>query len=110
MTKVYIGDRGSLEHAYPPDVFASDAAQNEAVSEIVRGVRVGSAPDADGLFDLEHATRHVGEPETPYFLVPRLSGDHAQFLDDIVTAAKRFGYRADESPGIGDPRLHGLRQ
>ncbi len=109
MSKVHVGDRGSLEHAYPPDMFASDAAQNQGVSEIVRGSAFG-ARARSGVFDLEHATRHVGEPETPYFLAPRLSGDHGQFLDDIVAAAKRFGYRADESPGIGDPRLHGLRQ
>ena len=110
MTRVNANDRGALEDAYPSDAFTSDAARNEVASDIVRGVRVGSAPDADGWFELERAMRHAGEPETPYFLAPRMSGGHAQFLDDIVTAAKRFGFRADESPGLGDPRLHGLRQ
>jgi len=116
MVKVNANDRGSLESAYPKDAFAGDAARNEVPSEIVRGVRVGSAPDGDGWFELDIATRHAGEPETPYFLAPARAGEteahsgYAQFLDDIVAAAGRFGFRQEESPGPGDARLHGLRQ
>jgi hypothetical protein len=93
---------------------------------------IASAPDKDGNFELQRATRHVGEPPSADYLTPvrrteepvDRAGDsgpaqgsrpepargYAQFLDDIVNAAHRFGYRADESPGPGDPRLHGLRQ
>jgi len=114
MSKVNANDRGTLERAYPRDAFASDAARNEAPNAVQYGVRVGSAPDESGCFELERANRHAGEPETPYFLVPALapaSGrDYAQFLDDIIAAAKRFGFRVDESPGFGDARLRGLRQ
>lgn len=132
MTRVNINDRGTLEHGYPPEAFAGDAAQNERVSQALRqGVRIGSAPDEAGWFELERATRHAGEPETPYFLAPARRGEeliegdqhhparqvsparpadgYAQFLDDIVAAAKRFGFRAAESPGRDEPRLKGFR-
>jgi hypothetical protein len=133
MTKVNIHDRASLEQAYPRETFASDAAQNDlAPNELVHGLRIGTAPDEDGWFELEPATRHAGEPKTPNFLAParrtaelvdrgRYSAPeqtappepddgYARFLDDVVGAARRFGYRPEESPGIGDPRLRGLRQ
>jgi hypothetical protein len=131
MTKVNANDRKTLEQAYPPEAFASDAARNERSTELLLyGVRVGSAPDDGGWFELEPATRHAGEPETPHFLVPiqrheegtdqgqatsqtaapRSDEGYHAFLDDIVGAAHRFGYRADESPGQGDPRIKGLRQ
>ncbi|MFZ2003540.1 MAG: hypothetical protein WB697_10885 [Stellaceae bacterium] len=108
---VNANDRETLEQAYPAEAFASDAAQNEpAAATLHRGVRIGSAPDAAGWFELEPATRHAGEPETPNFLAPAQAARHAQFLDDIVAAARRFGYRAEESPGPGDARIKGLRQ
>jgi hypothetical protein len=115
MTRVNANDRMSLERAYPPDIFASDAAQNgKTPTEILRGVRVGSAPDQAGFFELERARRHVGEPETSYFLPPAESQEpdrgYARFLADIVTAAGRFGFRKEDSPGRGEGRLRGLRQ
>ena len=132
MTKVNINDRASLRRAYPDEMFANDAAQNErAPSELKHGVRIGSAPDAKGWFELEQATRHIGEPETPHFLAPARRNEelaerghhgaphqvsepkpalgYEKFLDDIVAVAERFGYRADESPGRGDVRLRGFR-
>ncbi|MBV8777475.1 MAG: hypothetical protein JO032_18405 [Alphaproteobacteria bacterium] len=133
MARANINDRISLEAAYPAERFARDAAQNDvAPNQLVRGVRIGSAPDEAGWFDLEPAARHVGEPETPHFVAParrveplvergRYSAPretaapdpddgYRRFLDDIVDAARRFGYRAEASPGIADPRLKGLRQ
>jgi hypothetical protein len=133
MATANVNDRGSLERAYPEDVFANDAAQNDqAKAEVFHGVHIASAPDRDGNFELQRATRHVGEPPSADYLTPvrrtaeplaqaRDDGPapesapepargYAQFLDDIVNAARRFGYRADESPGPGDPRLRGLRQ
>ena len=124
MAKVNVNDRGSLERAYPAEAFAADAAQNERVaSPVLRGVRVGSAPDKDGWFELERAARHAGEPETPYFLAPVLRAEepqpvatpepsrgYGQFLDDLIAAAKRYGFRVEDAPGPGDARLRGLRQ
>ncbi len=132
MATANVNDRGSLERAYPEDGFANDAAQNDqAKAEVFHGVHIASAPDKDGNFELQRATRHVGEPPSADYLTPvrrteepldqahnepaqvsrpEPARGYAQFLDDIVNAAQRFGYRADESPGPGDPRLRGLRQ
>jgi hypothetical protein len=109
MTKVSVDDRGSLERLYPKDAFASDAAWNELPNAITRGARVASAPDKNGSFEVDRASRHAGEPETPYFLAPQKGQDYGQFLDDIVTAAVRFGQRTEETPGQGDPRIKGFR-
>lgn len=132
MAIVNVNDRGSLECVYPEDAFARDAAQNERASnELLHGVLIGSAPDDTGCFELDRATRHVGEPETPHFLAPTRrdeelieEGDHhsprqvappqptagySQFLRDIIETAQRVGFRADQSPGYGEPRLKGFR-
>jgi hypothetical protein len=133
MTRVNASDRGSLERAYPAAAFASDAAQNDKTpNELMHGVRIGSAPDAEGWFELERAVRHAGEPASGNFLAPTRRSEelvdrgrysapaqvdapdpargYRRFLEDVVEAAKRFGYRPEESPGRGDPRLKGLRQ
>ena len=133
MSKANIHHPQSLEAAYPPDAFASDAAQNgRSEGQRVSGVRILSAPDADGNFKLERATQQVGEATSPAFLAPhrradRLADagrdsatpdsaepsprqDYNRFLDDIATAPQRRGFRADQSPGRADPRLRGLRQ
>ena len=116
-----IADRAGLERIYPAEAFASDAARNDDfASGLERGVRVLSAPDAGGAFGVERATRQVGEVAAASFLVPRrrqaASGDpdpragYAEFLDDIVAAALRIGFEAEDAPGRGDPRIRGLRQ
>lgn len=126
MAKVNINDRAALERAYPPDSFAADAAQNAAAtSEFVRGVRILSAPDRAGEFSLERGSRQVGEDASAAFVVPyrRDPADAAArpprsepragyqaFLDEIIDAARRFGFRPEETPGEGDPRIRGLRQ
>ncbi|HEX3884124.1 MAG TPA: hypothetical protein VHW66_15820 [Stellaceae bacterium] len=122
MTRANIHDRTSLERAYPADAFARDASRNESTDAIRHGVRIGRAPDKDGWFELEHAARHAGEAEAPHFLaptrrvadpretaVPEPEHGYNQFLDDIVAAATRHGFKPEESPGTGDPRLRGLR-
>jgi hypothetical protein len=126
MVKVKINDRAALERAYPPDQFAADSAENSATAnEAVAGVRVLSAPDSNGEFSLERGRRQVGEAASAVFLVPYRPGGNAgepeaasgdqqagyhAFLDDIVAAARRFGFRPEASPGQGDPRIRGLRQ
>jgi hypothetical protein len=120
-----INDRGSIERVYPPDAFARDAAENDRHRvELLKGVRIASAPDEAGNFALEPATQYTGEvPGTP-FLAPfhrRTAEEDApddpaprhgygRFIDDIIEAARRHGYRAEDSPGPGDPRLRGPRQ
>jgi hypothetical protein len=130
MTKVNASDRASLMRAYPRDLYAQDAAQNERGSnEIIKGVRISSAPDADGWFDVEPSNRHIGEPPSPQFLAPtrrraelthqgRASEDSAapepdlgyeQFLDGIIAAARQHGFRPEQAPGRDEPRLRGFR-
>lgn len=121
MAKAHIDDRAALAAIYPTEAFAADAAQNDLPSStVLHGVRVLSAPDAAGMFDLEPGSRQIGEAAAAPFLAPHRRGgdrsgqgapaDYEQFLQDIVETARRFGFEADHSPGQGDPRIRGLRQ
>jgi hypothetical protein len=133
MPKANIHRRSTLEAVYPPDAFASDAAQNGRVpNTVLSGVRVLSAPDAAGDFELERAAQQVGEAASATFLAPHRREDrtvdagrdsstavsaepdpqagYAAFLDDIVATAERFGFKPENSPGLDEPRLRGLRQ
>ena len=133
MAKANINRRTTLEEVYPPDAFASDAAQNGRVPNTVRrGVRILSAPDAAGDFEFERAIQQVGEAASASFLAPHRREDRTQdagrdspttmstdpdpragyeaFLAEIVAVARRFGFDPEESPGRDEPRLRGLRQ
>jgi hypothetical protein len=125
MAKANIHRRSTLEEVYSPDAFASDAAQNGRVpNTVVSGVRILSAPDAAGDFDLERATKQIGEAASTSFLAPHRREDRTQdagrdsdpragyeaFLADIVAVAQRFGFEPEVSPGRDEPRLRGLRQ
>jgi hypothetical protein len=125
MPKANIHRRSTLEEVYPPDAFASDAAQNGRVpNTMLSGIRILSAPDAAGDFDFERATRQIAEAASASFLAPhrREEGTLAEsampdpragyeaFLGDIVAVAQRFGFEPEESPGRDEPRLRGLRQ
>ena len=124
-SRTNINDRRSIERIYPADAFARDAAENDRPRiEILKGVRVASAPDADGNFALEPAAHYAGEAPSAVFLAPfhrrtarEYAGDdpdprhgYDAFIDEIIDAARRHGYRAVESPGPDDPRLRGARQ
>jgi hypothetical protein len=133
MAKANIHRRSTLEEVYPPDAFASDAAQNGRVpNTVLSGVRILSAPDAAGDFDFERATQQIGEAASASFLAPHRREDrtldagrdspttvsadpdpragYEGFLADIVAAARRFGFEPEDSPGRDEPRLRGLRQ
>jgi hypothetical protein len=116
MAKANIHDRLSIARVYPADAFARDAARNEQPAALAWGVRILSAPDAAGDFELDPGPQHVGEAGGAPFLAPQRrvadldpNSGYRRFLDDIV-AASRSGFRPEESPGPGDPRLRGLRQ
>jgi hypothetical protein len=124
--------RETIEQVYSPEAFASDAAQNMQTTNQVRlGVRVLSAPNADGDFELERSSQHVGELASPTFLAPRREeggvsseqpglqpditppdprNSYADFLTDIIAAAEQFGFEPEKSPGRNEPRLQGSRQ
>ena len=133
MAKANIHRRSTLEEVYPPDAFASDAAQNGRVpNTLLSGVRILSAPDAAGDFELERATQQIGEAVSASFLAPHRREDrtvdagrdspatasadpdpragYQAFLADVVAIAQRYGFEPEESPGRSEPRLRGLRQ
>ena len=125
MATANVNDRQSIARIYPADAFAGDAAENDRHRiEILKGVRVASAPDDTGAFSLERASHHAGEAPVAVFLAPfhrATAEEHAgsdpdpqhgydAFLDEIIDAARRHGYRAENAPGPGDPRLRGQRQ
>jgi len=125
MAKANIHDRDSLARAYPSETFAADASENDRPRvELLKGVRVLSAPDQAGDFEFERAVQYTGEVPGAVFLAPfhrRTAKEFARadpdphdgydaFLAEIVAAAKRFGFRAETAPGPGDPRLRGPRQ
>jgi len=133
MAKANIHRRSTLEEIYPPDAFASDAAQNgRAPNTVLSGVRILSAPDAAGDFGFERATQQIGEAASASFLAPHRREDrtvdagrdspttasadpdpragYEAFLADIVAVAQRFGFEPEASPGRDEPRLRGLRQ
>jgi hypothetical protein len=118
-------DRASIERVYPREAYASDASQNERhTPATLRGVRITAAADKDGNFGVEPAAQHAGEEPQAAFLAPfhraaaeqnaARESDPAQgyeaFLDEIIEAAQRLGFRAEGSPGRDDPRLRGPRQ
>ena len=121
-----IKDRASIERVYPPDAFAVDAADNDKQpgNQVLHGVCIRSAPDAQGAFEVERASRQVGEMGGALFLAPyprSMGHDFASrapdpaagydaFIDEIIAAAPCFGFREAEAPGRGDERLQGARQ
>ena len=93
MAKANIHRRSTLEEVYSPDAFASDAAQNGRVpNTVVSGVRILSAPDAAGDFDLERATKQIGEAASTSFLAPHRREDRTQ--DAGRDSDPRAGYEA----------------
>jgi len=125
MATANIHHRASIERMYPRDVYASDASENERrQSAVLKGVRITEVADQAGDFALERAARHAGEAPGAVFLAPfhRVTSqedasaepeprqDYEAFLDEIVEAAQRPGFRREASPGPGDVRLRGPRQ
>ncbi len=125
MATANIHDRDSLARIYPAEAFASDATENDRAKALVlKGVRIGSAPDEAGDSALERAAQQAGEVPGAVFLAPfhrAAPREHAAadpdpqqgyeaFLAEIIDAARHFGFRAETSPGPSDPRLRGARQ
>jgi len=126
MQSANINDRDSIARIYPPEKFATDAAENakQPANPFLRGVRIIRGPDAAGLFEVAAATQHVGEAPGTEFVAafrreqphdramhdPAPSSGYEAFLDEVVAAARKSGLAPAGSPSPGDPRLRGLRQ
>jgi hypothetical protein len=133
-----IRDRHSIESIYPEEAFALDAGQNSrAKATVQKGVRILSNVDAHGNFEIERASRQIGEaggPDEAIFLGPDLvssadalvegggygttiqresgpeahkAADYVAFIDRIIEAAKQAAFRPAPA---GDQRLRGPRQ
>jgi hypothetical protein len=133
-----IHHRDSIETVYPEKDFAFDAGVNSRAKAATRkGVRILSAADGNGDFEIERASRQVGEaggPDQAIFLSPDLvssadalvegggygttiqreSGpqahkavDYTAFIDRIIEAAAHADFRPAPR---GDERLRGPRQ
>lgn len=137
MPHANIHDRASIERVYPRALFENEAnANSQAKADLLKGVTILSSPDAEGAFELQRASRHVGEQSknagdggifiSPFAQEPITgvradypatagsgapAGDrdpYRRFIDRLVAEALRA--KIDPSPGPGDARLRGLRQ
>lgn len=135
MTRANINDRKSIEQIYGSDAWERDASRNaQGDASVVHGVTILSAPDADGMFDLNPTSRHVGEndPESDDVFLPAFQRDaaaaqsgstyggsvepvseahgakgYARFVDEILDAARNATFKPDI--GKGDDRIKGFR-
>ncbi len=124
MQRPNIKDRGTVERIYPRAVFQQEANANGcANASVLSGVRIVSAADDAGAFDLVRASRHAGESDpsdgaiflspsaqqaAPGSPAPAWEDAYRRFIDKIIATAARAEFAA--SPGPGDARLRGLRQ
>ena len=125
MARADLNDRRSVESVYSFDDYGRDSARNEDVANPVRhGVRVASAPDPDGCFELTVAAQQAGErdPEgdsvflAPYRTEPPAGEPSASpeglrrhaydtFIDGVIETARTAAFK----PPVGrDARLKGF--
>lgn len=137
MAEANVNDRSTIERAYDQATFEQDAAWNaRSTATTVRGVKILSAPDAQGRIELAQAAQHVaeGNPEGDAVFVPayrlhdtieadgntysgsaapvpdrpgEAGDDYRDFVDRILKAARNGRFKTDI--GFGDDRLKGLR-
>jgi hypothetical protein len=130
-----INDRTSIQKIYPMGAWEQDGSRNtQGNASIVYGVKILSAPDTGGAFELVRASQHVAEndPESDeVFLTPiepgaaeavegstysggvqpsghqHQGGDYESFVDEIIAAARKAHFKP--AIGVGDDRIKGFR-
>lgn len=137
MHRANVNDRGSVEALYTRAAFEEDAAKNAlADTAVVYGLRIESAPDAEGWFRLVRTRHHTGElttvadavflhPEEPHLAAPLLGSDpdgtaqnpdampekrrleYAAFIDRVIETARTADFA--DPIGRNEPRLEGFR-
>jgi hypothetical protein len=89
MTSASIHDRASIERLYPRDAFEADAGSNaQAKTSVLKGLRILSAPDDAGAFQVTRASQHTGEAHAGdaqgrgngLFLAPNLGANFAALM------------------------------
>jgi hypothetical protein len=137
MQSVNINQRDTIESYYPLDSFVHDASQNARGKALVmHGLRILSAPDADGTFKVSKGQHNVAEDDDNHdalFLYSVRDDDnnwfdkgeadaskavHAKehpvdvsdlyrsFIDRVIEAARTAHFQNDI--GRGEPRLKGF--
>lgn len=130
-----INDRTSIQNIYPMDAWEQDGSRNaKGNAAVVYGVKILSAPDKEGAFNLKRVSQHVAEndPESDeVFLTPfesgaseaeagstysggvqpqehkHLDGDYESFVDRIIATARTAHFKP--AIGVGDDRIKGFR-
>ena len=137
MQSVNINQRETLESYYPLDSFVHDANQNaRGKTAVMHGLRILSAPDGEGAFNVTKAQHNVAEDashEDTLFLYSVRDDDnnwfdraepdaskavHAKehpvnvsdlyrgFIDRVIETARNAHFQPDI--GRGEPRLQGF--
>lgn len=137
MQSVNINQRDTIESYYPLDSFVHDANQNaRGKATVMHGLRIVSAPDADGTFKVTKGQHNVAEDDANHdalFLYSVRDDDnnwfdkgeadaskavHAKehpvdvsdlyrsFIDRVIEAARTAHFQNDI--GRGEPRLKGF--
>jgi hypothetical protein len=137
MQSVNINQRETIESYYPLDSFVHDANQNaRGKADVMHGLRILSAPDADGAFKISKTHHNVAEDashQDTLFLYSVRDDDnnffdkgeadtskavHAKehpvdvsdlyrgFIDRVIETARNAHFQPDI--GRGEPRLQGF--
>jgi hypothetical protein len=137
MQSVNINQRDTIESYYPLDSFVHDASQNARGKALVmHGLRILSAPDADGTFKVSKGQHNVaedddnhdalflysvrdddnnwfdkGEADASKAVHPKehpvdVSDLYRSFIDRVIEAARTAHFQNDI--GRGEPRLKGF--
>jgi hypothetical protein len=92
MQSVNINQRETLESYYPLDSFVHDANQNaRGKTAVMHGLRILSAPDGEGAFNVTKAQHNVAEDashEDTLFLYSVRDDDNNWFDKEEVDASK----------------------
>ncbi|WP_207455926.1 hypothetical protein [Azospirillum sp. SYSU D00513] len=91
MEKANVNDLSSLERVYPRDAYEEEARRNAQDKNTVHhGLKILSAPDGEGNFDVMRANRHVGEVPAP---------THSLFVCPFLPAAEQEQFTQDRNYG-----------
>ncbi len=135
MARANINDRSTIENLYPKSEFDQEAAGNSrGKAAIIKGLKILSAPDAQGEIELARASQHVGEsaPDTDSIFVAAYragasiadngtayesstaptsdnrdeGADYRNFIDEVLEKARSAQFQPPI--GKGEERLKGF--
>ncbi|BCJ91859.1 hypothetical protein IZ6_25940 [Terrihabitans soli] len=135
MTRANVNDRATICEIYPMDAWEQDGSRNiQGNATVIHGVKIMSAPDPEGAFDLVRMSQHVAEndPESDEIFLSAFEpgaaeamagstysggvqptehehskGGYESFIDSILEAARSAHFKP--AIGVGDDRIKGFR-